>query len=202
VRRSFEVLPGPEVRSRVASERCSHRRPQWGRLSSGRPRHVNVCTIAITVLDRLAYGSPVAAQRGIEAELEAARALLHRVTPEQTKALLDAGGLVVDTRTETQRRRAGQIPGAVVIDRTVLEWRLDPGCPFRSEVARGYDDPVVVVCAEGYSSSLAAASLQRMGLSRATDMVGGFEAWVAAGLPVDPPVDPPVHPPSSDVATT
>ncbi len=73
-----------------------------------------------------------------------------------------------------------------MIDRTVLEWRLDPACPFRAKVARGYDDPVVVVCAEGYSSSLAAASLQRVGLTRATDMIGGFAAWVDAGLPVMP----------------
>ena len=128
----------------------------------------------------------MAERRGIEAELAAARASLERVTPQQTKALIDAGGLVVDTRTESQRRRAGEIPGAVVIDRTVLEWRLDPACPFRSEVAPGYDDPVVVVCAQGYSSSLAAASLQRVGLSKATDMIGGFEAWAAAGLPVVP----------------
>ena len=132
------------------------------------------------------YGVPVAQRRGIDAELAAARALLERVTPQQTKALLDAGGLVVDTRTETQRRQTGHIPGAVVIDRTVLEWRLDPACRFRADVAGGYDDPIVVVCAEGYSSSLAAASLQRIGLSRATDMIGGFQAWVAAGLPVIP----------------
>jgi rhodanese-related sulfurtransferase len=136
----------------------------------------------------VAYVSGVAEQRGIEAELAAARASLHRVTAQQTKALIEAGGLVVDTRTEAQRRRTGQIPGAVVIDRTVLEWRLDPACPFRAEVARGYDDPVVVICAEGYSSSLAAASLQRIGLSRATDMIGGFAAWAAAGLPVEPTV--------------
>lgn len=128
----------------------------------------------------------MAARRGIETELAAARALLDRVTPQQTKAYLDAGGLVVDTRTQAQRRQTGQIPGAVVIDRTVLEWRLDPACPFRAKVARGYDDPVVVVCAEGYSSSLAAASLQRVGLTRATDMIGGFAAWVDAGLPVMP----------------
>jgi rhodanese-related sulfurtransferase len=128
----------------------------------------------------------MAARRGIETELAAARAMLDRVTPQQTKAFIDAGGLVVDTRTQAQRRQTGQIPGAVVIDRTVLEWRLDPECPFRAEVARGYDDPVVVVCAEGYSSSLAAASLQRVGLTRATDMIGGFAAWVDAGLPVMP----------------
>ena len=134
----------------------------------------------------MAYGRGVVGSRGIETELAAARAQLARVTPLETQAFLEAGGLVVDTRTESQRRRSGEIPGAVVIDRTVLEWRLDPGCPFRADVARGYDEPVVVVCAEGYSSSLAAASLQRVGLVRATDMIGGFEAWIAAGLSVVP----------------
>ncbi len=124
--------------------------------------------------------------RGIDAELSAARSLLQRVTPTETLALMRAGVLVVDTRTESQRQRAGEIPGSVVIDRTVLEWRLDPSCSARATIAPGHSDPVVVVCSGGYSSSLAAASLQRVGLSRATDMIGGFDAWVAAGLPVVP----------------
>jgi rhodanese-related sulfurtransferase len=125
-------------------------------------------------------------RRGIDAELAAARHHLHRVTPQQALVLLSRGVLMVDTRTETQRRRDGLVPGAEVIDRTVLEWRLDPGCPDRAAVARGYDDPVVVLCSEGYSSSLAAVSLQRVGLWRATDVIGGFRAWADAGLPVVP----------------
>jgi rhodanese-related sulfurtransferase len=92
--------------------------------------------------------------------------------------------VVVDTRTEAQRRRQGEFPGAVVIDRTVLEWRLDPASADRIPEATGYDLEVVVVCRQGYSSSLAAGSLRSVGLHRATDLVGGVEAWVAAGLPM------------------
>jgi rhodanese-related sulfurtransferase len=94
------------------------------------------------------------------------------------------GALVVDTRTEAQRRRQGDFPGAVVIDRTVLEWRLDPSSDDRIPEATDYDLQVVVVCRQGYSSSLAAASLRAVGLHRATDLEGGVEAWLAAGLPM------------------
>ena len=90
----------------------------------------------------------------------------------------------MDTRTEAHRRRQGELPGALVIDRTVLEWRLDPRSPWRIPEATGYDVEVVVLCRQGYSSSLAAASLRAVGLHRATDVVGGVEAWIAAGLPV------------------
>jgi rhodanese-related sulfurtransferase len=78
----------------------------------------------------------------------------------------------------------GEIPGALVIDRTVLEWRLDPTSPSRIDQAKDRQIRVIVVCAEGYSSSLAAASLQDIGLVNATDLIGGFEAWKTAGLPV------------------
>lgn len=91
-----------------------------------------------------------------------------------------AGALVVDTRSEHQRRRDGELPGAVVIERNVLEWRLDPTSPHRLE---GMDDParpVVVVCDEGYASSLAAAGLRALGLLDVTDLAGGFQAWRAA----------------------
>jgi rhodanese-related sulfurtransferase len=125
---------------------------------------------------------------GIEGELAACRSGLVRVTPRQVLDLLKQGTLVVDTRPQEQRLADGEVPGAVVIGRNVLEWRLDPASPHRSDVAPSYEDVVVVFCAQGYSSSLAAASLQRVGLRRATDMVGGFEAWVAAGLPVTPVV--------------
>jgi rhodanese-related sulfurtransferase len=100
------------------------------------------------------------------------------------------GALVVDTRTETQRAEHGELPGVLVIDRTVLEWRLDPAGAHRIPEASSYELEVVVVCRQGYSSSLAAASLRALGLHRATDMVGGVEAWVAAGLPMsDRPAD-------------
>lgn len=127
---------------------------------------------------------------GVDALLEQARAGLHRLTPHQTVEAVRAGALLVDTRTEAQRREQGELPGAIVIDRTVLEWRLDPASAWRIPEATGYDRAVVVACRQGYSSSLAAASLQALGLRRATDMIGGVEAWREAGLPMsDRPAD-------------
>jgi rhodanese-related sulfurtransferase len=120
----------------------------------------------------------------IDDVLERARGRLNRLEPEEAAAELERGALLVDTRTETQRIRQGEIPGALVIDRTVLEWRLDPTSPHRIAQATDERVRVIVICAEGYSSSLAAASLQELGLLNATDVVGGFEAWHAAGLPV------------------
>jgi rhodanese-related sulfurtransferase len=116
--------------------------------------------------------------------LEAARARLRRVTPHEAAAAVGRGALLVDTRPIQQRRAEGEIPGAKLIERNVLEWRLDPAGEARIEEAVGYDVEVIVVCSEGYSSSLAAASLQDLGLRRATDLIGGFQAWRAAGLPV------------------
>ena len=107
-----------------------------------------------------------------------------RLTPEQAAAEQARGALLVDTRTSEQRAAGGQIPGALVIDRTVLEWRLDPTSPSRIAEASDAAIRVIVVCEQGYSSSLAAASLQDLGLVNATDIIGGFEAWKAAGLPV------------------
>jgi rhodanese-related sulfurtransferase len=122
--------------------------------------------------------------RGVDVVLARARAGLRRLDPYETRAAVANGALLVDTRTESQRRVQGELPGAVVIDRTVLEWRLDPASPDRIPEATGYDLHVIVVCRQGYSSSLAAASLQAVGLRRATDLAGGIEAWVAAGLPM------------------
>lgn len=121
----------------------------------------------------------------IDEVLERARRRLMRVTPEQAAAELAQGAFMVDTRTESERAVQGEIPGAIVIDRTVLEWRLDPTSPSRLEQAKDHQIRVIVVCAEGYSSSLAAASLQELGLVNATDVIGGFEAWKAAGLPIN-----------------
>ncbi|MEW2432050.1 rhodanese-like domain-containing protein [Micromonospora sp. NPDC047644] len=127
---------------------------------------------------------------GIDALLEQARAGLHRLTPQQTVEAVRGGALLVDTRTEPQRREQGDLPGAVVVDRTVLEWRLDPASAWRIPEATGYDREIILVCRQGYSSSLAAASLQTLGLRRATDMIGGVDAWLAAGLPTtDRPAD-------------
>ncbi|HBO54457.1 MAG TPA: sulfurtransferase [Janibacter terrae] len=112
--------------------------------------------------------------------LESARAGLTRLTPEQAHDAAKGGALLIDTRTAAQRARQGELPGALVIDRTVLEWRLDPTSPHRiPEAAAGV--PVIVLCRQGYSSSLAAASLRSLGVD-ATDVIGGVEGWIAAGL--------------------
>ena len=120
----------------------------------------------------------------IDEVLERARARLSRIDATRAAAELAAGALLVDTRTDGQRARQGDVPGALVIDRTVLEWRLDPTSPNRIPEAANHDVRVIVMCSEGYSSSLAAASLQDLGLVNATDVIGGFQAWKAAGLPV------------------
>jgi rhodanese-related sulfurtransferase len=114
---------------------------------------------------------------------------MRRLDPHETRAAVAAGALLIDTRTDTQRAKQGDLPGAIVIDRTVLEWRLDPTSHHRIPEATGHDLLIVVVCRQGYSSSLAAASLRSLGLHRATDLVGGVEAWLAAGLPTtsEPP---------------
>jgi rhodanese-related sulfurtransferase len=123
----------------------------------------------------------------IDEVLKSARRRLTRVEPQQAAEEQARGALIVDTRTLEQRARQGEIPGALVIDRTVLEWRLDPTSSSRIEQATDHHIRVIVVCSEGYSSSLAAASLQEIGLVNATDLIGGFQAWKAAGLPVEAP---------------
>jgi rhodanese-related sulfurtransferase len=118
----------------------------------------------------------------VEELVERARRRLRRVSPEEAYILAEGGGLLVDTRPVAQRELYGAIPGALVIERNVLEWRLDPSSPHRHPAAGGLG-PVVVFCQEGYASSLAAASLHDIGLTQATDLIGGFESWAAAGLP-------------------
>lgn len=121
---------------------------------------------------------------GAAEHLARVRAELDRLTPAALLAEQAAGALVVDTRTPSHRAAQGEFPGALVIDRTVLEWRLDPTCPYRIPEATGPDLRVVVVCRHGFSSSLAAASLRAVGLRRATDLDGGVERWIAEGFPV------------------
>jgi rhodanese-related sulfurtransferase len=124
--------------------------------------------------------------RTIAEVLEEARDRLDRLDPASTAAAQRAGAVLVDIRPVAQRLASGQIPGAVVVERNVLEWRFDPKSDARLDLADRYDLPVVVYCQEGYTSSLAAAALQDLGLFRATDLVGGISAWQAAGLPVVP----------------
>jgi rhodanese-related sulfurtransferase len=125
--------------------------------------------------------------RGIDDVLAEARSVLVRLTPDEAYAAASDGALLVDTRPVALRERDGLIPGAVVVDRNVLEWRLDPVGEHRLAELEGVTQPVIVFCDEGYASSLAAESLQRVGLPNATDLDGGFQAWRAAGLPVEPP---------------
>jgi rhodanese-related sulfurtransferase len=120
----------------------------------------------------------------IEQVLSAARARLRRLTPDQAyEAVATTDAILVDIRPESQRAIEGSIPGALVVERNVLEWRFDPASSARLPVATDHDLQIIVFCSEGYTSSLAAASLQDLGLRRATDLVGGFQAWRAAGLP-------------------
>jgi rhodanese-related sulfurtransferase len=119
----------------------------------------------------------------VDEVLDAARARLQRVDATGAAAAADRGALLVDTRPTWQREAEGGIPGALVIERNHLEWRLDPSSDARIPEAVDHDVEIVVICSEGYASSLAAASLQDLGLRRATDLIGGFRAWREAGLP-------------------
>ncbi|WP_128374995.1 rhodanese-like domain-containing protein [Streptomyces cavernae] len=122
---------------------------------------------------------------GIDELLDRVRAALDRVAPEEAHDATQAGeALLVDIRYAALRDRDGLIPGALVVERNELEWRLDPQGSHRAPEAADHYVRVVVVCNEGYASSLAAASLHALGLHRATDLVGGFQAWKAAGFPV------------------
>jgi len=128
-----------------------------------------------------------AGARSIDEILQAARGRLSRVTPAQAFAELDSGAVLIDIRPAAQRAAVGEIPGSVVIERNHLEWRLDPASSARLPWATGYDLRPIVVCMEGYTSSLAAAALQDLGFARATDVIGGYAAWQASGLPTARP---------------
>ena len=121
--------------------------------------------------------------RSIDDVLDETRGRLHRLEPAEAAARMAAGALLVDTRPVAQREADGEVPGALVVERNVLEWRLDPASDARLPEATGHDVEVIVLCNEGYASSLAADSLRALGLHRATDVVGGYQAWAAAGLP-------------------
>ena len=129
---------------------------------------------------------PPPGSAGIDDLLAAARARLHRLDPHQTFVAVERGAILIDIRPAAQRAEHGEIPGAIVIERNVLEWRLDPRSDARLSFATRYDLEMIITCQEGYTSSLAAASLQDLGLTRATDLNGGFAAWQAAGLPTLP----------------
>jgi rhodanese-related sulfurtransferase len=120
----------------------------------------------------------------IDELLAQVRSRIGRIHPVEAAARLADGALLADTRPVEQRLRDGAVPGAVIVDRNVLEWRLDPASPDRLPQITGYDLEIVVLCNEGYSSSLVADTLRTLGHPRTVDVIGGFVAWAADGLPI------------------
>jgi rhodanese-related sulfurtransferase len=125
-------------------------------------------------------------RRTIDELLAEARAGLHRVGPEEARSAAANGALLIDIRSDHQRAQDGIVPEAIHFPRNVLEWRCDPASEGHDPRIDSFDRPLIVMCNEGYASSLAAATLQQLGFENATDLDGGFQAWRAAGLPVEP----------------
>ena len=141
-----------------------------------------------------APGAPGAGRvpgRPIGDVLGAARQRLRRLGPAEAFEAVRGGALLVDIRPHAQRAAEGVVPGALHVERNVLEWRFDPGSEARLPQATGHHQHVIIMCSQGYASSLAAASLQDIGLVNATDLDGGFLAWAGAGLPCQPGTAPP-----------
>ena len=147
----------------------------------------------------MSYGT---ARKTLAELLAEARARFERLEPEAALDALSAGAFLIDTRSNDERARDGVIPGALHIPRSVLEWRLDPDADpaFHNPHVVGLDQHLILLCAHGESTSLAAATLQDLGFANATDVVGGFAAWKAAGLPVEAAsaVDPEARPGMGD----
>ena len=122
----------------------------------------------------------------IDQLLAEARATYRRMEPEEAHRAMSRGALLIDTRSHEQRVEGGLVPGAVRLHRNVLEWRVDPSSGHQDPRVAACRGEIIVMCQEGYSSSLAAATLQQLGVERATDLAGGFVAWRDAGLPVEP----------------
>jgi rhodanese-related sulfurtransferase len=135
----------------------------------------------ISITRRVVIADPMT----VEELLLNARRELRRRTCEEARAEMAHGLQLVDIRSDSQRAADGLIPGAVFVPRNVLEWRLDPACPQRHPELGRIDARVALICNEGYQSSLAAAAVARFDLAEVTDVVGGFQAWRAAGLPVE-----------------
>jgi rhodanese-related sulfurtransferase len=131
-------------------------------------------------------GSVRATSSTLEQMLTEARSRLVRITPQELHAVA-ADAVILDTRTPTDRALYGCIPGSVHTPRTVLEWRVAMDAPLRLSAITSTEQLLVVVCNEGFSSSLAAVTLQQLGFLRATDLIGGVLAWSEAGLPLEPP---------------
>lgn len=121
----------------------------------------------------------------IDELLDQARRDLERLEPPAAIDAINDGAILIDIRSESQIAQDGIVPGALVIARNALEWRVDPASEHRHASAPDLGDHVILMCDEGYQSSLAAATLQQLGFARATDLVGGFQAWRSAGLPTE-----------------
>ena len=128
-------------------------------------------------------GSRPPGARSVDQLLAEARSRITRLTPAEAAQRVADGALLVDIRPQSQREADGEVPGALVVERNHLEWRFDPESDARLPQATGYDVDVVVLCQEGYTSSLAADALRSLGLTKAGDVIGGHRAWVADGLP-------------------
>jgi rhodanese-related sulfurtransferase len=124
-------------------------------------------------------------RQNVDGLLAAARARLHRLAPREAALAVRGGAALVDTRDGDVRARDGRIPGAVHAPLSVLEWRVDPDSGHQDPALAGREDRIILFCREGYSSSLAAVRLHDLGFVNTTDVIGGFAAWVAAGLPVE-----------------
>jgi rhodanese-related sulfurtransferase len=141
--------------------------------------------------------SGIVARTMIDELLAGARSCLQRLRPAEARRAMESGATLIDIRADSQIARDGTIAGALVIPRNVLEWRLDPASEHRHPAAPQLGDLVIVLCDEGYQSSLAAATLQQLGFTRATDVDGGFQAWRAAGLPTAGHADPGIRAPTA-----
>jgi len=124
-------------------------------------------------------------RRTIDALLAQARTHLDRVGPQEASDAAAAGALLIDIRSDHQREADGVVPGAIYFPRNVLEWRCDPASEGHDPRVDSLDRPLIVMCNEGYASSLAALTLQQIGFANATDLDGGYQAWRAAGLPTE-----------------
>jgi rhodanese-related sulfurtransferase len=126
----------------------------------------------------------VKAEAAVDRLLQRSRRCLCRLTAVDANAAMTRGGVLVDIRSEVQRR-AGVVPGSIFIPRNVLEWRADPTSPYQDARLSSRTGPLILMCAEGYQSSLAAATLHALGVTDATDLIDGWDGWVAAGLPIE-----------------
>ncbi|MET0388233.1 MAG: rhodanese-like domain-containing protein [Polyangiales bacterium] len=124
-------------------------------------------------------------KRSVDDLLADARTQIGRVSPAEAHQHQKAGALLVDIRPIHQRRETGTVPGALTIERNVLEWRLDPTSAHRIPEASSHERQVIILCQQGYASSFAAASLRELGYTTAADVIGGFDAWREAGLPTE-----------------